>query len=45
MSVSQTDSHFKQMQNQLEQVNAMLSVASMRRLPSPVPEDERVADE
>lgn len=45
MSVSQTDSHFKQMQNRLEEVNAMLSVDAMRRLPSPAPQDERVSDE
>jgi hypothetical protein len=41
MSVSHTDVHFTQMQNRLEEVNAMLSVDAMRRLPSPVPEDEQ----
>jgi hypothetical protein len=33
------------MQNRLEEVNAMMSVDAMRRLPSPVPEDEHVVDE
>ncbi|EJN58987.1 hypothetical protein SAMN04487950_1517 [Halogranum rubrum] len=42
---NQTDSHFTQMQNRLEEVNAMVSVDTMRRLPSPVPEDERVTEE
>lgn len=45
MSVSQTDSHFTQMQNRLEEVNAMLSVDAMGRLPSPAPEDEWIPDE
>ena len=44
MSVSQTDRDFNQIQKNLERVNTMVAVDTMKRLPTPAPENERVAE-